>query len=339
MIFKKLFITALAGTLLASLGAYAQETTTPSNPNTGVFATINGETVPQTDFYTRLENYPITSQYGSVPAGTKAAEEMFNEILIMQYAKKNNVAATDAQVQSKIDMIAKQAGGNIDIILMQSGMTLPQLKQKIAIQQSLINVITKDVVITDADVKKGYDEALKAPKSPYKTPDEADLSIIMCSDLAKIKKAYQQLQKGADFGKTAAQYSEAASAKTNKGSLGWVTDGSPAIPADIFKAAWNLEAGKYTVTIKASDKKWYIAKVNEKRSGKKTPFDEVKESLKEQLAMDKASGNPNVFNDFQTFIKESSIAADGKYQGIADRIKEQAAAGLEKKPEDAGNSN
>jgi|GEM_PF-5458876 len=338
MTFNKVITIILAASAILSVQVYGQNTTTQPTLSPDTFATINGEPVLKSDFYTRLENVPITTQNGPIPAGVKAAEDLFNETLVLQYAKNNGAAATDAQIQAKLDFFKKQAGGNMDMFLMQTGMTLDQLKQKLIVQQSFVNVLTKNIVITDADVKKSYDAALKAPHSPYKTADEAEISIIVATDQAKSKKAYQKLQSGSDFVKVATELSEAPAGKTAKGNKALITEGTPGIPDDIFKAAWNLEKGKYTSPVKASDKKWYIAKLGDKKPGVKTPFEDVKELLREQMAVEKAGANASAMTAFQQFVKDSKITAGShNYQSIADGIKAQAAAGLEKIPANAGN--
>ncbi len=338
MTFKKVITIILAMSAILSMQVYAQDAPVQPTLSPDTFATINGEPVAKSDFYTRLENVPITTQNGPIPAGVKAAEDLFNETLVLQYAKNNGAAATDAQIQAKLDFFKKQAGGNMDMFLMQTGMSLDQLKQKLTVQQSFVNVLTKNIVISDEDVKKNYDAALKAPRSPYKAPDEAELSIIVVADAVKAKKAYQKLQTGADFVKVATQFSEAPAGKTAKGNKALITEGTPGVPDDIFKAAWKLEKGKYTNTLKASDKKWYIAKMGDKKPGTKTPFEDVKELLKEQMAVEKAGANASVMTAFQQFVKDSKITAGTRnYQSIADGIKAQAAAGLEKIPTNAGN--
>jgi hypothetical protein len=78
--------------------------------------------------------------------------------------------------------------------------------------------------------------------------------------------------------------------------------------------------------------------MGDKKPGTKTPFEDVKELLKEQMAVEKAGANASVMTAFQQFVKDSKITAGTRnYQSIADGIKAQAAAGLEKIPANAGN--
>lgn len=337
MTFRNIMIAAVLGATTLSCGAWAQGEAVQSPSNSEVFATINGETLSKNDFYSKLENFPVRSQMGSTPAGTQVAESMLNDALVLQYAKKNDAAATDAQINAKLDFVTKQYG-NIDFFLMQSGMTLDEFKQKLAVEQSFVNVLTKGITITDTDVKRKYDEMLKAPKSQFKAPDEANIAFIVTSDAAKAKKAYTKLKSGADFGKTAAQFSDDPSAKSGKEKAGWVRSGGE-FPEDIFKAAYKLDKGKYTQAIKSTDKKWYIVKLIDKRPGKVTAFDDVKELLKEQMAMEKAGNNPKAMEGFQEFIKTTTISmGNPKYQALADSIKARATSQPEKLPAEAGNN-
>lgn len=78
----------------------------------------------------------------------------------------------------------------------------------------------------------------------------------------KINALYTQLQQGADFANLAATYSDDTGSATQKGSLGWVSEGQM-VPE--FEAVMkNTETGDYSAPFR-SQFGWHILKINNKR--------------------------------------------------------------------------
>lgn len=65
----------------------------------------------------------------------------------------------------------------------------------------------------------------------------------------KINAAWSQLQKGQDFGKVAAEYSDDPSVSVNKGDIGYIT--SLVLPYDLENAVYATPAGKYSAPIRS----------------------------------------------------------------------------------------
>lgn len=79
----------------------------------------------------------------------------------------------------------------------------------------------------------------------------------------QIEKAYKELQGGADFGKTAINYSNNNYVKAKSGYIGYVTVFS--LPYDLENIAYELPAGSYSKPV-AGSKGWHIFKVLGKRN-------------------------------------------------------------------------
>ena len=110
---------------------------------------VNGEKVSKDEFYQRLQRIPVQTQQGTKLAGQYVVEQMIGEKLVQQLAKKKNVAPTEAQIEAKIKIITKESSGNLAQLLTSQGMTLDDLKKKIAAEQALINLYTKGVTVKE----------------------------------------------------------------------------------------------------------------------------------------------------------------------------------------------
>lgn len=286
---------------------------------------VNGEKVSKDEFYSRLERIPVQTQQGTKLAGQYVVEQMIGEKLVEQLAKKQNVTPTDTQIANKIAFIRKESGGDMQRLLAAQGMNTDDLKKKISAEQSLINLYSKGVNISDAEVRAAYDQALNAKGSKLVRPEQVKTSVIIVEKKDKIDKVYKMLTGGADFGTTAMQMSEVPGANKDRGQLDWFSVDDPRpIPKEVKQNAFATPANTFSkpFTVKGG---WVIVKVDSKRPKKVTQFEDIKEVIREQLAMQKASKTSKLNDDLKTFTKSATITVNAaRYQGIPAMIKKQA---------------
>ncbi|MCX6344284.1 MAG: peptidyl-prolyl cis-trans isomerase [Armatimonadetes bacterium] len=292
------------------------------------FIRVNGEKVSKDEFIQRLERIPVQTQEGNKLAGQYVVEQIIAEQLIAQLAKKNNVEPTDAQIETKIKALRAENGGDLPQMLAAQGMTEDDLKTKIRSEQALINILSKGVDIPDADVKKAYNEALAAKNSPFKRSAQVKLSVIVAKTKAKVDKAYKLLTNGTEFSAVAMQYSEAPDAKSSQGQLNWLSKDEKRIPQIIRDIAFGLQKESYSKPFLVAGT-WVIVKADATRPAKVTKYEDVKDIIKEQLAVRKGAQNSTFREDLRKFTKEADISVNAdRYKGIPAYIKKQAASSL-----------
>ncbi|MCL5103531.1 MAG: peptidyl-prolyl cis-trans isomerase [Armatimonadetes bacterium] len=296
---------------------------------------VNGEKVMKEEFYSRLEMVPVQTPRGVQPAGQYVMEQIIGEMLVQQLAKKEGVATTEAQVNKKIEAARKQSEGNLAKALQRQGLTMEDFKKKVASEQALINIITKGVNISDAEVKKAYDQALAAKNSPLKRPEQVMISAIITAKKDKVDKAYKLLSDGTAFGTVAMKMSEAPGAKETQGKLNWLAKENSQIPKPIRDTAFSLPTGSFSKPFQAAGG-WVILRTDQKRPPKTTSFDEVKDMIKEQLALRQGSMNGKFRDQLRDFTKKADITINyDRYKNLPSVIKKQAAEVVT--PPEAGN--
>lgn len=284
---------------------------------------VNGEKIPKEDFYVRLERVPVQTPQGAKPAGRYVIEQMINEKLVEQLAADKKVAPTETQINGKIEFMKKQSGGDFRRALAMRGMTLEDLKRQVALQQSIVNLVTRNVKVADAEVRAAYDKALKEENSPFKRPEQVFISAIAAKTKDKIDKAYQMLKGGQEFTAVAMRMSEMPNAKESMGRLDWVARSDKRVPPEAIKAIFALNLGSYTAPLKFGNE-FVILRADQRRPEKTTKFEEVKDVLKEQLAMAKAEKNNPFQKDMLAFAKKSDIQVNAeRYKDIPETLKKQ----------------
>ena len=262
-------------------------------------------------------------------AGNYVIKQIINEKLVQQLAEEKGKAPTEEQINKKLEFIKKESGGNLQKVLAQNGMTMEDLKRKVTIEQSFVNVASIGVNITEAEVKKTYEDTLNAKNSPFKRPEQVRISAIIVNSKAKIDKAYKMLNEGNDFGSVAMQLSDSPAAKANQGILGPVSKNMDAVPLIVRTTAFSLEKGKYSKPVLVG-KEWMIIKADQKLEAKTQKYADVKDMIKEQLAVRKGLADNKYAKELANFVKAADIKVNAeRYKSIPDAIKKETAKSLQ----------
>lgn len=288
----------------------------------GTIATVGGEKISKADFYKRLENMPVQGR----PAGLLVLDQMVNERLVQQLAKKMNVDPTDAQISKKMDQAKKQSQGNLKSLLDQRGMTLDDFKADLQAQQAYFNVVTKGIKVSDADTVKYYG---LAKDKVYTTPERVKVAGVICNTQKRIQTASTQLKSGTDFSAVVLNLSEDENSKRQMipGQLGWVWRGQNGVPANLIDVAFKLKKDEisqpFPVVIKGKVANWVILKCMGHEQKKVRPLSEVKDEIRDAIAFAKGQQDPKVQKMILAARKDSKI-----------KIKAEKYKMIEKTPED-----
>lgn len=283
----------------------------------GTMATVGGEKISKSDFYKRLENMPVQGR----PAGLLVLDQMVNEHLVQQLAKKMGISPTEAQIQNKLDMAKKQGQGNLRALLDQRGMTLDDFKAELTAQQAYFNVVTKGIKVSDADTVKYY--ALAKDKV-YTTPERVKVAGIICNSAKRINVANTQIKAGTDFSAVVLNLSEDENSKRQMipGQLGWVWRGQKGVPPNLIDIAFKLRKDEisqpFPVVINGKVANWVILKCMGHEQKKVRPYNEVKEEIRDAIAFAKGQQDPKVGKMILQARKDAKIKINNeKYKMIA----------------------
>jgi parvulin-like peptidyl-prolyl isomerase len=148
------------------------------------------------------------------------------------------------------------------------------------IQEKIFNKVTGDVKVSDADVKKYYDQH----QSQYGTPEQRDVAHILVKTKSLADKLYDRIKAGANFSKLAKQYSQDPGSKNAGGKL-TISKGQTVGPFD--QTAFLLATGQVSRPVKTSFGYHIIKALGPIKQAKTTPFAQVKASIRQQLLQQK----------------------------------------------------
>jgi peptidyl-prolyl cis-trans isomerase SurA len=253
----------------------------PTDPGSQmrIAAVVNDQVISVYDVISRLRMVLLSSNIPDTPDSRKRAEaqvlrSLIDERLQLQEAKKQNVVATDDEINTALGQIEKQNN-------MQPGQLTAFLKARGIDRSSLINQVTASIVwaklvrrqasqtieISDDDV----DDALKRLKAHAGEPQSHVAEIFLAVDnpsqdsevRALAEKLTQQMRQGARFSAIAQQFSQSATAAVG-GDIGWVRPDQ--LPPELAAAVAPLRTGELSAPIRTNNG-YYLLLVIDRRTG------------------------------------------------------------------------
>jgi parvulin-like peptidyl-prolyl isomerase len=292
-------------------------------------AIVNGEAIMQSEFDKTVN--PVIEQYKqSTPPAEQSPEkikdfkqklldQMIDDKLLKQEAKKQKIRITKREVEEGIKQVKKRFNSDAEFQteLKKENLTLPEFEKRIEEQLMVMKLIEQEIKAktrqpTDEEVRAFYDQVQQkmAGKNLGLPPkDEEELAALAkymsratseqvrarhilitvnknatmaekSEALKKIKKIQQELKAGADFGDLAKKYSEDPGSASRGGDLGYFSKGD--MVPEFEKVAFSMNVGQVSDPV-LTDFGYHLIKVEEKRSGRKLSYDDVKNDLKELL--------------------------------------------------------
>jgi parvulin-like peptidyl-prolyl isomerase len=210
----------------------------------------------------------------------KTLQDIIDESLILQEAKKNNIKVEDKEIAERLNSIISNFKNKSDFNKTLSSINLTEkqykemLKDQILIEKTVIAI--KKIEITDEDVKKFYD----SNKEKFNSPQSLKLRQIVVKTKQEADDLYIALVAGANFEKLAEIKSIDENLRKNKGDIGYISKNM--LSPEIQKEISPLKQGEFTKPIMIGDL-YTILKVEEIRPDRILTLDEVKFNLKDNL--------------------------------------------------------
>jgi len=244
-----------------------------------IAAVVNDEVISIFDLVSRLRMVLLSSNIQDSPDARKKVEaqvlrSLVDERLQLQEAKKENVVATDDEINNALGQIEKQNN-------MQPGQVNELLKAHGIDRSSLINQVTASIVwaklvrrkaaetveISDDEV----DAAMKRLKEHANEPQSRVAEIFLAVDSpsqdpevrALAEKLTAQMKQGARFSAIAQQFSQSATASVG-GDMGWLRPDQ--LPPDLAAAVTPMKQGELSPPIRTNNG-YYLLLVLDRRNG------------------------------------------------------------------------
>lgn len=309
----------------AAEGTATKKTTTATantTTNKGTIATVNGTIITQLQLDRALG---YQQQMAEIQGMTIADEDMpalkydlieslIGTELLYQESQKSGIKVDEKEINEAYEA-NKQKGqfesdAEFEEELIKSDHTMAsyraQIKQGLAIDHFIKNKFMDNMVISNSEAKKYYDDN----PDYFKQPARARASHIMIKVASnadqsqkedarnRMEKVMERLRAGEDFAAIAKEVSEDTGSKDNGGDLGYFYKGQT--PQSFENAAFSLNKGEISDIVETGSG-YHIIKLTDKTDAKTIGYEEAKNDIIDSLQNSKLNSILN------KYIKELKI--------------------------------
>src|SRR6516225_9621578 len=249
-------------------------------PETRIAAVVNDEVISVADLRSRLRMVMLSSNLTDSPetrqrVAAQVLRTIVDEKLQMQEAKRQNVTATDEEINKALAQIEKQNNmqtGQLDQVLKSHGIErsalVDQLTASIVWTKLVRRLVSQTSVVSDEEI----DYALKRAKENINEPQSRVAEIFLAVDNPKqedevrrlAERLTEQMRQGARFSAVAQQFSQSATAAVG-GDIGWVR--AEQLSPELAKAVAQMRPGELSPPIR-SGAGYYLLLVLDRRLGR-----------------------------------------------------------------------
>jgi peptidyl-prolyl cis-trans isomerase SurA len=247
---------------------------------TRIAAVVNDEAISVADLLSRLRMVMLSSNLTDSPEtrqriAAQVLRTIVDEKLQMQEAKRQNVTATDEEINKALAQIEKQnnmQSGQLDQVLKSHGIErsalVDQLTASIVWTKLVRRLVSQTNVVSDEEI----DYALKRAKETANEPQSRVAEIFLAVDNPQqedevrrlAERLTEQMRQGARFSAVAQQFSQSATAAVG-GDIGWVRPEQ--LSPELGKAVAQMRAGELSPPIR-SGAGYYLLLVLDRRTGR-----------------------------------------------------------------------
>jgi foldase protein PrsA len=235
--------------------------------NEEAVATVGKKTILRQEWLNELE-----ARYGK-----DVLKEMVDQKVIEEMAAKYKIKITNQDVEREYRML--QATYNS--LSKQSVKNEEKWKEQIRSNLLLEELLTKDVEVSNDELSNYY----KKNKELFHVPPAFHLSHIVVSTKEEADQVLQELAQGSDFSTLAMERSIEEFSANEGGDIGYLSEEDERYPVQYIQIAKELKKGAYSMPIKV-DQGYAIIKLEGKINGKKYSFEDVKEQIRRQIALE-----------------------------------------------------
>jgi peptidyl-prolyl cis-trans isomerase SurA len=269
----------------APAGTAAPQSAQPQPPpgqvtETRIAAVVNDEAISVADVRSRIRMVMLTSNLTDTPdtrqrIASQVLRTIVDEKLQIQEARRQNITATDEEINKALGQIEKQNNlqpGQLVQILkahgIDRGALVEQLTASIVWAKLVRRLLSQTSVVSDEEI----DYALKRAKEAANEPQSRVAEIFLAVDNARqedevrrlAERLIEQMKQGARFSAVAQQFSQSATAAVG-GDIGWVR--ADQLSSELGKAVAQMRPGELSPPIRTGSG-FYLLLVLDRRSGR-----------------------------------------------------------------------
>lgn len=242
------------------------------NGQANIVVTVGDTVITRKDMLQELEG-----MYGQ-----EMLTKMINKEVVKQIAEKYKVTVSEQSVDREWKMIKTMYSRSP----LHANSSEELVKEQIRSSLLLEELLVKDVAIPESELESFYQEN----KQLYTIEDAFHLSHILLETKEEADTVVKELEDGSNFTSLAMEVSTDELTANQGGDLGFLTHESQVYPPAYLTEAAKLKEKSWSEPI-SLDGKYAVIYLHEKMDGVTYSFEEVKDQIRRQLALEQMDGS------------------------------------------------
>ena len=317
-------------------------------PDMRIAAVVNDEAISVFDVASRMRMVMVSSGIPDSPEarqkiGSQVLRGLIDEKLELQEAKRQNVTATDSEIERSLAQIEKQNN-------MKAGQLNEFLKARGVDRASLVDQLTASIVwaklvrreaaqsvdVSDEEVDESLKRAKEHASEPQSRVGEIFLAVDNPAQEEEVRhlaeRLTQQMRQGARFSAVAQQFSQSATAAVG-GDIGWVR--SDQLQPELAKVVSQMRPGELSAPVRTPGGYYLLLVIDRRSGGNSSDQDEVFDIVQvvfplpaqageaaRRTAMSEAESVRQAAKDCPTLLKigkakAPQLSSEGKLRGAS----------------------
>lgn len=237
-----------------------------------IVAQIGDKEITRQEWLAELEKY----------YGKSTLENMINVQVVEELAKQNGIDVKEDVINRELQMFKATYNAFGEDVIHDEEALKDQIRYSILLEE----LLTKDVEVPEEEIKKFYENN----QQQYQIEPAYHLSHIVVKTEEEAKQIMEELKGGSSFQALAAEQSIDQFTASNGGDLGYIPENNDYIPKEYLEQASQLSSDQYSSPFKIEEG-YAIIYLHEKVEGAQFAYEEVKNQIRRQLALEQMEGN------------------------------------------------
>ncbi|MEH7118485.1 peptidyl-prolyl cis-trans isomerase [Neobacillus vireti] len=222
--------------------------------------------------------------------GKDVLKEMVDQEVIDEMAAKYHIKVSDKDVEREYRMLQTTYNSFSQKSLQDDGKWKKQIRSSLLLEE----LLTRDVTVSNGELKRYY----MKNKQLFSVPPAYHLAHIIVKTKGEAAASAKELAHGSSFSALAMERSIEEFSANEGGDIGYISEGDERYPKQYISVAKKLKKKAVSKPIKVKEG-YALLKLEGKISGKSYSFDEVKDQIRRQIALDqmKTPASASIFWD------------------------------------------
>lgn len=232
-----------------------------------VVATVGDTTITRQQWLIEMED-----KYGQ-----SVLKDLIDQKVIEQLADKYDIKVSDEAIEHELRLIQTMYGTNGQI----SGSDEEKWKKQIRYSLLLEELLTKDVIVTEKEMKDYFEEN----KNLFDVPSSFHLSHIVVKTEKEALDTIKELEDGSSFSVLAMERSIEEFSANQGGDIGFISEEDDRYPNKYLEVAKKMNEGEWSSPLDIENG-YAIILLQKRLEGKSYTFNQVKGQIRRQIALE-----------------------------------------------------